>query len=264
MAHWLYAGEIELTKDEKKMRDLCFRTDYYALPVVAGIYCLGGIVMGKCSAIPNFAMTCFGACLASTVVYQDARVVITPLEEDVVMFKAQSRLGKWIFLTRHILAFQAVHFIGSLVTPYSYSWSMIVSGLAIFITIQYFTLVHWNPEFIQSCEIRSKRGIPFRQQMIWTHVPAGCLGIMDLYSRGASDLLENSLSFPAMSFVILIYALSYTGFIHKNFDRTGEWPYAILDPLGKSLSKWTIFIAGQTAILTGMVGISYLLVKFRS
>eukprot|EP01060_Flectonema_neradi_P021072 TRINITY_DN2859_c2_g1_i2.p1 TRINITY_DN2859_c2_g1~~TRINITY_DN2859_c2_g1_i2.p1 ORF type:complete len:265 (+),score=25.37 TRINITY_DN2859_c2_g1_i2:162-956(+) len=263
MKHWLYAGEINLTENEKKIKWQCYKNDYIAIPIVWAVYCLVGEFLGKCDGTPNKALMLFGAALATLVVYQDARVVITPLEEDIVMFKVQSILGKWVFLTRHILAFQSVHFTASLITPYSYGWSIIASGLTIFLTVQYFMLVHWNPEFIESCNLRQRRGIPFRAQMVWTHVPAGFLGVMDLFARDPGYLLEHSPYFKSMACVILVYALFYTGLIHKNFDATGEWPYAILDPLGKSISRWSAFIGGQTTILTGMVGIAYFLVEFR-
>ena len=98
------------------------------------------------------AAVCGVACF---VFYQHLRVLPFALESS-DMIHACRAMGRWIFITRHTLSFQAIHavisFLGDLgvhvVDPAAtHSMAVMVATLGVFVTIQYFVMVVPHPDF---------------------------------------------------------------------------------------------------------------------
>ena len=266
MLKWVYCGDAGHTEEEKAYGKRLLVKDMIGIPCAAVIYyAAAGYMKGLTHPHPHInapqepVTGAVKLAVASLVLYQHIFAAPTPVKQEPVMYKAQSVFGRWLFLTHQVLALQCVHEWFSVFRPdLANVMSFITSGLGIFVTVQYFALVHWNPMFIEGCKMWAARGFIFREMMLWVHIPAAVLGLMDVvYTKNNTALMEATPSLQATVGFLLVYAVSYVGFMHVNHSLTGEWPYDVLEPLGKCYKKWTGFIGGQTAILMGFVGVSH-------
>merc|ERR1712232_913946 len=129
-----------------------------------------------------------------------------------------------------------------------------IGALGFFVTIQFYTLVHSNPEYIAKCkDMASKRGffglLTFRGYMSMLHALALPLAFCDVvFAKHHSLLREGACSLLATACMILFYCLFYVALVWCNYFATGYFPYAVLREL-KSAVKWLIFLAGQTVLL---------------
>lgn len=179
------------------------------------------------------------------------------------IFNAIKYIGRWLFLTRHCLSLQAVHMTLSFYAAWTndayvqqlvYGSSLWIGGLGFFVTIQYFLLVHNNPEFVAKCKDNVRlRGffglLDFRGFMGWLHIPALPLACFDtIVAKRHSFLLEGAVSLPATAAMIVFYCCFYVGLVLCNYAATGYYPYAILKGL-QTVPKWLAFIFGQAFIM---------------
>ena len=227
------------TEKEKKLRDHVFAVDYVGIPLFTFLYVklFGALTENREFAGPGgpFEMCeylCTG--LAVLAMYQHMRVSPCPLEENVEMFGVMSRIGKWIFLTRHVLALQAVHFSLSLLSNNveSFGWligithtaSVFIAALGIFVTIQYFTLVSPDKDFASECRLWKERGCCFRMIQDWIHIPAGFIAVLDLlFVKDVTILLETSVPMKEMLLYFFFFVLYYMALVHFNFSMTKQW-----------------------------------------
>lgn len=182
-----------------------------------------------------------------------------PPKQDDAVFNATKYLGRWLFLTRHCLAFQASHMLLSVLASLLQSThlarltdgsTLFMSILGCFVTVQYFMLVHRHPSFQEKCQMCAKWDPPykFKQIMIFTHSFALPLAILDFCVAKDRVRLAQDCSVIATGLLTLFYVIFYVIFITINHWATGEWPYAFMDDL-QTLRKWATFVAAQTGIL---------------
>mmetsp|Transcript_121443 Transcript_121443/g.303072 ORF Transcript_121443/g.303072 Transcript_121443/m.303072 type:complete len:306 (-) Transcript_121443:142-1059(-) len=178
--------------------------------------------------------------------------------EDI--YYAQTHIGAWIFLTRHCLMLQVVHqvaslFVGLLMSAYLASTTNCISlwmgGLGWFVTIQYFTLVHFNPVFMETCAEKAARDPPYdlRTRCIWMHSFALPIAVLDIAIARQHGPLRADSSIVASLLMVVFYVLFYIGLIVANFRVTGYWPYEFLKEF-KTVGKWISFAVAQSAIMT--------------
>lgn len=183
---------------------------------------------------------------------------LPPKKEDGI-YLAMSRIGRWVFLTRHCLSLQAAHMVFSLVAsaagiPWllrlTYGVSLWIGMLGWFVTIQYFALVHFNKDLQAKCKEVETRDPPYylRAVLVGLHTPALPLATLDLWLGKSHAVLFKECSLPLTAALTLGYTVFYVGLIAINHWFTGGWPYAVLAEL-KSLKRWAAFVLGQTVIL---------------
>lgn len=195
-------------------------------------------------------------------------------EDDI--YHAMKYIGRWLMLTRHCMILQAVHlslsFYGaatnnSYVLRLTYGATYWVGALGWFVTIQFFTLVFNNKDFVAKCkEMSTKRGlcglVDFRGFNAWLHVPALPLAVCDVvFAKRHVLLLGDATSFTTTGLMMLFYCIFYIAFVWCNYFATGFFPYAVLREL-KSVTSWIIFVVVQTILLLIFVlcsvGLSYI------
>lgn len=199
------------------------------------------------------------------VLYQHAAVAPFPTEDTVEMFGVMQHVGRWIFLTRQTLCIQAIHALMSAaslflahpgLTRATSAVSVLVAGLGIFVTSQYFILVASHPDFKVNGQKWEKRGVPFTLLMHYLHTPCGLFGFLDLVvikQRGV--LLAQTPSYMHIVMCYLAYTLAYTVLLHVNHLVTQQWPYGFMKDLTTPL-KWVKFTMGQFCILLVFVTVA--------
>ena len=212
------------------------------------------------------------AVLAVFVLYEHALVCPFPMEDTVDIWGVTQKIGRWIYLTRQVLAIQAFHVVASCLADFdlwpamrvpTHSASVLVAGLGIFVTIQFFALVYNDPTFLDECQKWAKRGIPFRFLHAWVHIPCGFLAIVDILVIKDRLLLRAATS-PLTDLVgyFCVYVLCYMALVHGNHYVTGFWPYGVMRDLGETWgTAWTGFCLLQTAILTVFLTVAWLIMR---
>lgn len=184
---------------------------------------------------------------------------LPPKVEDIV-FGAMQYCGRWIFLTRHCLFYQALHLLLSFVASFcrlkdlrllTDGVTLWIGMLGCFVTVQYFALVHRHPDFKEKCIRCAEQNPPYylREIMILLHATALPLAILDVGFAKSGFRLEADLSVPLTAAMCLGYVCFYVVFIVVNHRITGDWPYGILEDLEGNLWKWILFLLAQTGIL---------------
>lgn len=182
-----------------------------------------------------------------------------PPKQDDAVFDATKYIGRWLFLTRHCLALQALHLLLSLVASIGElqglarltdGMTLFMSMLGCFVTVQYFVLVHSHPTFQEKCADCAAWDPPykFREIMIITHVFALPLALLDACVAKDREALAQDCSMLATALLSLAYVVFYVVLITLNQRATGHWPYAFMEDL-QTLRKWAVFIVGQAGIL---------------
>ena len=229
------------TEKEKKLRDHIFAVDYVGVPLFCFLYVK---IFGALSGNRQFETTenafAFEICnylctgLSVLVMYQHMRVSPCPLEDNVEMSGVMSRIGKWIFLTRHVLALQAVHFALSFLSTHveGFEWligtthtaSVFIAALGIFVTIQYFTLVSPDKDFSAECLLWKQRGCHFRMIQDCVHIPAGFIAVLDLlFVKDSFVLRETAVPMNEMLLYFFVFVVYYMSLVHTNFYVTKQW-----------------------------------------
>ena len=150
------------TAKEKQLIKRTKWLDWIGMPLFIFLYialcstCGGG--SGNDRVRPPMKLTLLSGAttlLSLFVLYQHLRVLPYPIDNGDDMFKSLQVLGRWIFITRHTLAIQAIHQTFSLLgdlgydlvpRAYTHCVSMLIAGLAAFVTIQFFVLVVCSAE----------------------------------------------------------------------------------------------------------------------
>jgi len=194
-----------------------------------------------------------------------------PKAEDKSFNAVAGPFGRWIYLTRQTLALQAVHFFMSFIGPFfsvrmtygTYIMALFLDGLGLFVTVQFFSLVAPNAEYIKMCGVWARRGVDLKATNNLTHIPAGCLAFMDiLVLKSKTLLIEATPTITVLVLVALVYVVFYLTIITVNFWVTSRWPYEFMDSLGTNLFKWARFVAAQVIIILIFVFIMVALSNF--
>jgi len=177
-------------------------------------------------------------------------------------YHAQSLIGGWVFLTKHCLTLQAVHQVASFmagalpanfvsVVPLVNCMSICIGSLGFFVTVQYFELVHFNPDFVTMCTERISRDPPdnLRRNSFLVHIFALPLAVMDITVGKSHTQLHEVSSFGVTLAMQFFYVIFYLSAIAVNFKATGHWPYAVLKQF-KTLRSWANFVFVQTTTLS--------------
>ncbi|CAE7420432.1 unnamed protein product [Symbiodinium natans] len=173
-------------------------------------------------------------------------------------FHVQRKLGYWVYLTRHCIAFQAWHQVLTLLAPFSPMLGAATNGLCIsvgglgwFVTMQYFSLVVPADGFKEECKKWAERGVAFGPVQHALHIPPFFIGALDLFLR-PSALLARSLNvFSCLRFGAF-YVVVYVAVFFGNYQLTGKWPYAFMDAFGTDVAKWSKFITVQAGRLSSV------------
>eukprot|EP00927_Polykrikos_kofoidii_P058123 TRINITY_DN52467_c0_g1_i1.p1 TRINITY_DN52467_c0_g1~~TRINITY_DN52467_c0_g1_i1.p1 ORF type:complete len:318 (-),score=33.29 TRINITY_DN52467_c0_g1_i1:48-1001(-) len=195
---------------------------------------------------------------------------LPPNSEDGV-YTAMRVLGQWIFLTRHCLALQFMHVACSFVAAALHWWfleilvsgmTLLIGALGCFVTIQYFTLCHFHPDFVKKRAQMMSRTPPHdsgRVQVI-VHVPALPLALLDLVIAKNREIVRSQCSILATVVITLFYVLFYLFLILANFSATKRWPYPVLKSLSR-LYHWVFFVVAQVGVVTVFVTTLWALMK---
>jgi hypothetical protein len=171
------------------------------------------------------------------------------------MYHALRYIGSWITLTRHCLAFQMVHSIFSFLgAAAGISWlvhatngmTLFVGSAGLFVTVQYFVLVHYNPEFMSRCErvAKSDPPMPMRSLNILIHTPALIIAVLDITLSKNRVVLGSHGSRLASFILCIFYCVGYVVLVLANRRATGYYPYAILKEI-TSIRQWLTFTVTQ-------------------
>ena len=279
LAAWFTASYNDYTPAERATKRWMHVTDLIAIPIWIAIYVALALTVfhppdgrASCpaaSAVPDwvFYSTCAAALVAIIVMYQHCYVAPFPLEEN-SNYAALQSMGKWIFLTRHGLCFQAVH-LSFLAAQHAgllpdelrcgiAASSIWHSGIEIFIMVQFFALIVPNESYREDIVKWNSMGVAvFEPLVIFAHVPCGILALLDV------AVLQNRATLNAVTPPALHLGLAYVAYLalllvlwHTNFHRSGCWPYGIFEALGTSPMKWTIFTIGQCVVLALFCGVA--------
>eukprot|EP01061_Rhynchopus_euleeides_P012337 TRINITY_DN21993_c0_g2_i2.p1 TRINITY_DN21993_c0_g2~~TRINITY_DN21993_c0_g2_i2.p1 ORF type:complete len:277 (+),score=101.83 TRINITY_DN21993_c0_g2_i2:682-1512(+) len=258
MSHWLYPGPVAYSQEEAACGRDVQRLDLVGVPVTAVTYlAVGHLLVFASSPSPWLGLAqdavsgVLCAAVALLVLYQHIYVQPTPLREEPMVWGVQQVFGRWVFLTRQTLSLQACHTVLSFAFPeVGNTMAVIVAGFGLFVTVQFATLVHYHPHYIQVCNMWAAKDVPFRELMLWLHLPAGVLGVLDvLYVKDRQAVLSSTPAGNTIALFVSAYAIMYVTVLRYNHSRTGYWPYDVMEPLGKDWKKWVVFIGFQGLIL---------------
>lgn len=190
---------------------------------------------------------------------------------DMESLRVRSKMGRWIFLTKHCLVLQAWHQLFSVLAPLS-SWlsalthgiSLWVAALGWFMTVQFLLLVRNHPDFLAMCELWESRGVQYKRVAYLVHVPASMVAVLDLIIVKDATCLLATLSFPRTFALPCAYIGFYYLLILLNFRLTGFWPYRAMQGFGGSACApgWAVFLGAPLVMLLAAVGVNALLLRW--
>jgi len=185
-------------------------------------------------------------------------------------FIAQTKIGRWVYLTRHCLALQAWHQVLSLfsnaspwINALTHGMCIWISALGCFVTIQYFALVVPSTSMKEECQRWRDRGVQFQEVGFLVHITGLPVAVLDLLFAKSTAELGEALSMTRTVALATLYSFLYLGIVVANYQVTLTWPYGLMNDLGTSIRKWAVFIAKQVIILEVFVLLSWLIVWFR-
>jgi len=253
------------TRKELELNHSIKKRDYFFFPLFLALYLFGGWALSARQVdVPHAteqSVFLSGICalVSGFVIHQHRNVIPTPKEENEHFLVVKS-VGRWIFLTRQCLALGFIHMTSTFlaytgILPslvlYTYSMTLLIAGLSIFVTIQYFILVWPHPDFAADVIKWRKLGIPFGLVCGFVHVPCGFIAIFDiLILRDPSTLRSLSPSLTTSLAIYLGYVTFYIALVMWNYTQTGNWPYGLMKGLGLSKRKWAVFLVGQFAVVS--------------
>lgn len=246
---------------------------YFALCyIMVGLTSVAGHGDTQYTTAPTWAQVVQGVCAVVAIGAFALQSSMLPPNKSDDIYYAQKYLGGWVFLTRHCLMLQAVHLTVSLLASILQSASlggltscisMWIGSLGCFVTVQYFSLVHFNPEFVSTCQERRCRDPPdnLRGKCFWIHIFALPLAVLDIVlARSHAELHAHS-SLIAGLLLVFLYVVFYLCLIVANFYASGHWPYAVLKQF-KTCRQWAVFLVAQFFIICVffliLCGLSYL------
>lgn len=181
-----------------------------------------------------------------------------PPSKDDDSYHARRYIGGYVFLTLQCVTLQAVHQCVTLVACLSGTGdlkrltsevSLWLGGVACFVTIQYYTLVHNNPEFSKICAAKMALQPPWnlRRSSGILHVPALCIAVLDILCRQRVEF-RACCSLVATIVMTACYVCFYLVIIFVNYRATGYWPYPFLKAFD-SVKKWAGFVIVQSVLM---------------
>lgn len=187
--------------------------------------------------------------------------------EDNETYVAMSKLGRWIFLTRHGVCLQAWHQVLSLASLWYPSLIVPTHGICIwiaslgwFVTIQYFVLVAPNEQFQKDCVMWKKdRGVQFKEVGFLLHALALPIAVADMALVRNASVLQATVSLPSSFAVVFAYVFLYLTLITINYGLVGVWPYGFMKEFGTNLKKWVVFVFGQCLVISVFFGANVLI-----
>jgi len=241
-----------------------FRFDFLFLPFFAAWYfflalCVQPDALKTVSpalSAPGWVVALQGVLAALAMLIWLADVTMPGPKKSEDFYQVLKVCGWYITLTRHCLTFQMIHLTASFVgTIADIQWLLTVtSGITLFVgsagwfvTIQYYSLVHFNEAFAGRCDRMIEMGfVHYRNMNIFTHSPALLLSVLDIVLAKNRGTLEEHCSVIANFVLCSFYVVFYVVLVRLNKKLTGAFPYAFLDDLHTS-KDWAKFMAVQMA-----------------
>jgi len=197
-----------------------------------------------------------------------------PPNEGQDIYHAQKFIGGWTFLTWHCLMLQSVHLLVTFIASVGHfavlacmtnSAALLIGALGFFVTIQYFSLVHDNPEFVGICNEKLQQDPPedLRKKNFWLHLFSLPLAVVDITVSRSHEALHKESSLRVSLGFAAFYSLYYLVLIVCNFRCTGYWPYDFLKEL-KTLAAWVKFYLMQAFIICVFCLIVWVLTRLPS
>eukprot|EP00035_Acanthoeca_spectabilis_P004966 m.108641 g.108641 ORF g.108641 m.108641 type:complete len:310 (-) comp12813_c0_seq5:1510-2439(-) len=198
----------------------------------------------------------------------------TPMSEkswDKRSWEASQWFGLWIFLTRWIIFAHAMYLSMSLYAEMAgghfrvemYSGVTNIAACCTFVSIQYYTLVHFHSHTQKVREKWHKRAVRFDFLQGVTHVPSIFLAISDIFFVKNRELvIATRPSSLVMAGVSLTFVATYIAFVVINYTLTRQWPYRMMDDRMTDLPSFFRFFTWQTAVfysfLLGVIAVEYI------
>lgn len=191
---------------------------------------------------------------------------------DMESIRVRSKMGRWIFLTKHCLVLQAWHQVFSVLAPFS-SWltalthgvSLWVASLGWFVSLQFMWLVRRNPDFLAMCELWEARGVQYKHVAYLVHLPGFVVAVLDLFLLKDATRLMATVSVLRTFVLPCVYVGFYLLLISFNFRLTGFWPYRAMQGFGGNVCtpSWAVFLGAPLMMLWAAVGVNTLLLRWR-
>jgi len=239
-------------------RDLVFMPLFVAWYFAQAKFAEQPVVAAPVAQTPAAALVLQGLLAAVAVAVLIQQVCMTPPEpNDTMMVGVMSYIGRWVFLTRHCLALQAIHLLLSLAAGVSGSARLLhltegvavwIGALGWFVTIQFFSLVYRHPDFKERCLHYAMRDPPVNLKLraSLNHSPAIVLAILDVTLARDHEALRSNCSIVKSLELSVAYAVFYFALLAVNYYATGYWPYPFMRSF--TCTKWVIFFFTQTGI----------------
>jgi len=213
------------------------------------------------------ALQAFLASVAGVV--QVFEVVMPPPRKVDDIYHALRYTGWWLMLTRHCITMQMLHLTFSFIGAAAGIQSLVrmTNGFCLFsgcsgfyVTIQYFSLVHYHPDFLARCERMASLDPPLNYRWMNTvlHSPALVLAVLDITLAKKRSAVATDCSLPASLMLCIFYVVFYLVFITINHRATGRWPYSFLKEFG-TWQQWAAFLGMQELIFCALCMIAYCL-----
>ena len=181
------------------------------------------------------------------------------------MWQAMSVVGRWAYLTRWALAFQAAYMglcwfaenahHSTWALRAGYGTAVFAAALNVFVTVQYYTLVYPTKSSQSICAKWNARGVDYGTVQGIIHAVGGPLALFDLWLVKDRALLKALLPpLATLATGMAAFASLYIAAISLNRRATGAWPYSMMDGL-TTVPKFAVFVVGQIGALTVFVGL---------
>lgn len=264
LTHFFRRAWDEHDEEERAHHRYLACMDHGGLFVISALYCLTAWMVSPEGHVPEAPSTVFVAQVAFTALalhnlYLELFVIVKVVKAERNTFHvSKGPVGRWIWMTHQTIGVQAVHFAFSLVAPLlskrlalgTYRLSMLLGGIGVFVTIQFFILVYPTAAFDEECGIWGPRVPHYRLIQSYLHLPQLVLAVVDVcLLRQRSTLLSVSPSVSTILLVYLAYVATYVLVTHVNHWITGCWPYGVLTALGRNVWRWMQFAVVQGGVL---------------
>mmetsp|Transcript_33770 Transcript_33770/g.88739 ORF Transcript_33770/g.88739 Transcript_33770/m.88739 type:complete len:310 (+) Transcript_33770:52-981(+) len=184
----------------------------------------------------------------------------SPLSEknwDLRSWAVGSKLGLWVYLTRWIIFTQFMYLSMCLYAEMAggpfrvemYSATTNIASCCVFMSVQYYTLVHPHKHTDVIRQKWNKRGVPFNMLQAVTHAPSIIIAFADIILVKDRELLVATRpTLLNMAAVSVTFCGAYVVTLLFNYAITGQWPYRFMDDLMTSPGNIAAFFVKQVGI----------------